>query len=96
MFLHEADPTIIDFSPYWRPVEFAIGVIIADSVVWEDADIFLIENGNKFNNFYQHLALAELRRIIEIETLNDIYSWDMLDQIEAHFPLIEAISERCK
>ena len=95
LFSDESPPAIIDFSPYWRPVEFAIGVIIADAVVWEGADISLIETGSKLNNFYQHLARAELRRIIEIETLHEMYGWEMLDQIEAHLPLIEAIVERC-
>ena len=93
--LFSRPPTIIDFSPYWRPVEFAIGVIIADAVVWEGADVSLIDIGSKFNNFYQHLARAELRRIVEIETIYELYGWEMLDQIEAHLPIIEAIVERC-
>ncbi len=92
--LFSSPPTIIDFSPYWRPVEFAVGVIIADAVVWEGADLSLIEIGNKFNNFYQHLVRAELRRIIEIETIYEMYGWEMLDQIEAHLPLIEALVDR--
>ena len=92
--LFSQPPTIIDFSPYWRPVEFAIGVIVADAIVWEGADISLIEIGSKFNNFDQHLARAELRRIIELETINEMYGRGMLDQIDAHIPLINAIVER--
>ena len=92
--LFSQPPTIIDFSPYWRPVEFAIGVIIADAVVWDGADISLIEIGSRFNNFYQHLVRAELRRIIEIETIYKMYGWEILDQIDAHLPLIEVIAER--
>jgi uncharacterized protein (TIGR02569 family) len=88
-------PAVIDFSPYWRPVEFAIGVIIADAVVWEGADLSLLDMGSKFNNFYQHLARAELRRIIEIEVLHEMYGWEMLDQIKAHLPLVKAIVTRC-
>ena len=93
--LFSSPPTIIDFSPYWRPVEFAVGVIIADAISWEGADISLIEIGSRFNNFYQHLARAELRRIIEIETIHELYGWEILDQIEVHLPIIEAIVERC-
>jgi len=26
---------VIDFSPYWRPAEYATAIIIADAVVWE-------------------------------------------------------------
>jgi len=94
LFSKEAPPAIIDFSPYWRPVEFAVGIIIADAIVWEGADLSLIELGSKLSNFHQHLLRAELRRIIEIETLQQMYGWKMLEQIEAHFPLIEAISKR--
>jgi uncharacterized protein (TIGR02569 family) len=92
--LFSKPPTIIDFSPYWRPVEFAIGVVVADAIVWEGADLSLIEFGNKFNNFYQHLVRAELRRLIEIETIHEMYGWEMLDQITAHLPLIETLVER--
>ena len=92
--LFSKPPTIIDFSPYWRPVEFAIGVIIADAIVWEGADLSLIEMGSRFDNFDQHLIRAELRRIIEIETIHEMYGWEILDQIEAHRPLIEAIAAR--
>jgi len=95
LFSDDLPPAVIDFSPYWRSVEFAIGVIIADAIVWEGADESLIEVGNKFNNFYQHLARAELRRIIELEILYKMYGWKMLEQIEAHLPLIRAISIRC-
>ena len=94
LLLEEDPPAIIDFSPYWRPVEFAVGIIIADAIVWEGADLSLVEIGSKLSNFHQHLIRAELRRIIEIETLHQIYGWEILDQIEAHFPLVEAISER--
>ena len=37
LFSNELPPAIIDFSPYWRPVAFAIGVMIADAIVWEGA-----------------------------------------------------------
>lgn len=95
LFSDHRPPTIIDFSPYWRPVEFAVGVIVADAIVWEGAAMSLIEAGRRWDNYDQHLARAELRRIIEIETLHQFYGWDMLDQIAAHMPLVEAICRRC-
>jgi hypothetical protein len=95
LFSEHRPPTVIDFSPYWRPVEFAVGVIIADAIVWEGADMSLIEAGSQLDNFDQHLARAELRRIIELETLHQMYGWAMLDEIEAHLPLVEEICHRC-
>ena len=56
----------------------------------------MIDAGKRFNNFNQHLARAELRRVIEIDTLYQIYGWEMLEDIEAHLPLIRTISKRCK
>ncbi|MCD4828876.1 MAG: phosphotransferase [Candidatus Cloacimonetes bacterium] len=94
MFSDQLPPAIIDFSPYWRPVEFAIGVMIADAVVWEGADVSLIEAGNRFNNFHQHLARAELRRIIELDMLYKMHQVNKLSEIEAHLPLIRAILVR--
>jgi len=35
-------PGIIDFSPYWRPAAYAVGVVVADAVVWEGADLGLL------------------------------------------------------
>lgn len=88
-------PAIIDLSPYWRPAAFALGVLIADAIVWEGADVSLIEAGTVYDNFVQHLARAELRRIIEIDTIYRMYGWEMLDEIEAHLPLIGHICDLC-
>lgn len=30
-------PSIIDFSPYWRPPSYAEGIVIADALCWHDA-----------------------------------------------------------
>ena len=30
-------PAIIDFAPYWRPVEFAAAIVVADALSWEGA-----------------------------------------------------------
>jgi uncharacterized protein (TIGR02569 family) len=95
LFSYELPPAIIDFSPYWRPVEFAVGVIMVDAIVWEGADLSLLEAGDRFNNFDQYLVRAELRRVIELETLFKMYGWEMLEQIDAHLALIKAISKRC-
>jgi len=96
LFAQGQPPGIIDFSPYWRPPEFAVGVVIADAIVWEGADMTLIEAGGQIQDFRQYLARAELRRIIELDTLNSYYGWDILDEIEAHLPLVRAIVERRK
>lgn len=96
LFSDTLPPAIIDLSPYWRPVPFAVGVMIADAIVWEGADFSLMEAGKRFQDFEQHLVRAELRRVIELDTLHRMYGWHMLEEVNAHLPLIDYISEWCK
>jgi len=35
-------PAVIDVSPYWRPPEYAEGVVIADALCWHDAPASLL------------------------------------------------------
>ena len=37
LFADDEPPWVIDFSPYWRPAEFAMGVVLADAVSWAGA-----------------------------------------------------------
>jgi uncharacterized protein (TIGR02569 family) len=89
-------PAVIDFSPYWRPVPFAVGVVVADAIVWEGAEISLIDGvGQDFPDFDQYLARAELRRVIELDAHHRAGTPHALDEIVAHLPLVEAIVARC-
>jgi uncharacterized protein (TIGR02569 family) len=36
------DPLIVDFSPYWRPVPYALSVVVTDALSWHDAEPSLI------------------------------------------------------
>jgi len=37
LFHDELPPAVIDFTPYWRPPEFASAVVVADALCWEAA-----------------------------------------------------------
>jgi hypothetical protein len=37
LFHEEMPPAIIDFAPYWRPIEFAAAIVVADAISWEGA-----------------------------------------------------------
>ena len=37
LFDDELPPAIIDFTPYWRPLEFQSAVVVADALIWEGA-----------------------------------------------------------
>jgi hypothetical protein len=36
-------PAVIDISPYWRPTEYAEGVVVADALTWHGASASLLE-----------------------------------------------------
>lgn len=42
LFADGAPPAVIDFSPYFRPQEYALGVVVADAVVWQGASLDLL------------------------------------------------------
>ena len=97
LFADGLPPAIIDFSPYWRPVEFAVGVVVADAIVWEGADLTLLDMvAEQIDNLCPYLARAELRRIVELEMHHRMAGLDTLDEIDAHLPLVQAICERCR
>lgn len=62
LFDAELPPAVIDFSPYWRPAAYAIGVIVADAIVWEGADRGLLEGQTWRPSFGQCLIRALLFR----------------------------------
>ena len=36
-------PAVLDISPYWRPTEYAEGIVLADSLCWHDAPADVVE-----------------------------------------------------
>lgn len=37
-------PSVIDFSPYWRPVSYAEGIVVADALCWHGAPAQLLRD----------------------------------------------------
>ena len=92
LFAQNELPTVIDFSPYWRPVGFAIGVIVADALVWENSDYSILNYVSDIPDFNQLFARAELRRVVELETNFFMRGReDILNEITTHIPTIDFI-----
>ncbi len=91
----ELPPAVIDMSPYWRPAGFAVGVVVADAIVWQGADLSLIDVVGGIRHFDQLLARAERRRVIELDAAHRLWGWDTLGEIDAHALLIREIVRRC-
>jgi uncharacterized protein (TIGR02569 family) len=64
LFADPLPPAIIDLSPYWRPVEFASAIIVADALVWEGAEAFELQSAFDIDSFGQLFARALLFRIL--------------------------------
>jgi uncharacterized protein (TIGR02569 family) len=43
LFAPAAPPAVIDISPYWRPPEYAEGVVMADALCWHGASASLLQ-----------------------------------------------------
>lgn len=60
-------PWVIDFSPYWRPAEFALAVVVSDAISWTAADPAIVDLCADVLDFDQWLVRATLRRVWEID-----------------------------
>jgi uncharacterized protein (TIGR02569 family) len=56
-------PGIIDFSPYWRPVEYSLAIMLADAVDWNGVDPSVLDSAKDIPDFWQMLLRAEMFRI---------------------------------
>jgi uncharacterized protein (TIGR02569 family) len=57
-------PAVIDFSAYWRPAAFASAIVIADALVWENADTSILPAVSHIHDFGQYLLRALIYRVI--------------------------------
>jgi uncharacterized protein (TIGR02569 family) len=64
LFDGQQPPAIIDFSPYWRPTAYASAIVIADALVWEGADIKVLEAVRHIDDFGQYLIRALIFRAV--------------------------------
>lgn len=64
LFADALPSAVIDLSPYWRPVEFATAIVVADALVWEGASASELLSAMDIDQFGQLLARALLFRIV--------------------------------
>ena len=62
LFAGSAAPAVIDFSPYWRPAEWAAAVVVVDALAWGGADAGLVERWAGLAEWPQSLLYALLFR----------------------------------
>lgn len=67
LFATDLPPAIIDFSPYWRPKEYATAIVVADALVWHQAEPKQFANALRQPEFPQLLLRALLFRRVTDE-----------------------------
>lgn len=94
LFHDKLPPAIIDFSPYWRPAEYATAIIIVDAIVWEGSDDTLFSTmENTFEN-NQLLIRAALWRIKTTEVFSKIYTSDPTQEVQRYTHFIDELIKR--
>jgi len=94
LFHLDLKPGVIDFSPYWRPAEYATAIIIVDSMVWEHAPIDLLNEMPDTEQMNQLLIRAALWRIITTEQCSIQFGAGNIDDVLAYQPFIDELQKR--
>ena len=63
LFVGSASPGLIDFTPHWRPPEWAAAVVVVDALAWGGADDGMIGRWSHLDEWPQMLLQALLFRL---------------------------------
>lgn len=64
LFAADEAPAVIDFSPFWRPPEFAEAVVVADGLLWFDLPSGPPAYGSRHPDWRQMLIRALIFRLV--------------------------------
>jgi uncharacterized protein (TIGR02569 family) len=64
LFDDRLPPAVIDFSPYWRPLQFGTAIVVGDALLWEGADESLLGSVENIPQFGQYLLRALIYRAV--------------------------------
>jgi uncharacterized protein (TIGR02569 family) len=63
LFAGTAAPALIDFAPFWRPMEWAAAVTVVDALAWGGADIGILKRWAHLAEWPQAMVRALLFRL---------------------------------
>ncbi|MBI4919596.1 hypothetical protein HY837_06700 [archaeon] len=86
-------PAVIDFSPHYRPADFATAVLVVDALVWGRASEKILNLVQGKKEFAQLLLRAELRRSLEIGFCIEHFEKGNIDEINKHVRTIELLCD---
>ncbi|MGH3115917.1 MAG: TIGR02569 family protein [Gaiellales bacterium] len=95
LFADGADPAIIDFVPYWRPVEFASAIVVADAIAWHKAGSDLARSLPSVEDPRSMLARAAIYRLITSDRTaagrTEGKAKYLRDNVEANYRVLSAV-----
>jgi hypothetical protein len=82
-------PSIIDFSPYWRPPSYAEGVVIADALCWHKAPPELLQGVDVST---EAVARGLLFRILTASRIHLPDSAELVDEAHRYRCVVSALN----
>ncbi|ATL33064.1 phosphotransferase [Streptomyces formicae] len=84
-------PAVIDFSPYWRPPEFADAVVVVDGLLWFDPPPHLVTSAGDAPDWQQLLIRALIFRLVAQSGLAGTSGRSSAGERERYLRAIEAV-----
>lgn len=94
LFAEGLFPAILDFSPWWAPVSYAEGILVADALLWHEADIDILELVSEPSAFRGMLARGALFRLVTVNEGVKEGHPEYLDELPRYDDLITLIEAR--
>ncbi len=86
-------PAFIDFSPFWRPVEFALGMY-ANWIGPRQGDVSVLHCFQQIRAFDQMLIRASLRMLLVMSVLDHLDDWETCSEKKAAELVIQYIQRK--
>lgn len=94
LFHEKYKPIVIDLCPYWRPAYFATAVAVIDAIVWQNAQVSVLDLFKDVDDFKQLLIRALVRRICELDEIFRQYGKDHTSDIMKYISAADIILEK--
>ncbi len=87
LFDGDSEPAVIDFRPYWRPVDYVNAIVVVDAISWHDGSTDLIDAMLARKEGAQLLVRAALFRVAVDAQQQDVRS----AVFDGHRKLVETL-----
>jgi uncharacterized protein (TIGR02569 family) len=86
-------PAFLDLAPFWRPVEFALGMY-ANWVGPRQGDLAVLKSFQHIQAFDQMLIRASIRMLLVMHVLGDLEDWETCSEKKAAELVINYVQEK--